>query len=384
MRIGIIGAGHAGVEAARHISESGGEVVLYSDESFYPYVRPRVVLLAFGRVDIDAITIRPERWYSDHKIDLRLECPVTHIDARGKVVTARGQQDKFDALILATGAGPFLLPFVQRLPEDVIPIWRAKDSLAFRRRLGDVRHLTILGGGISGLEAAAYSREVGIEVAVVEKAPYVMATQFGPVAAGVLAGHLRNQGVDLRTGRFVTAVSKSDGRVKVTLDNGDELQSDLALTTVGAVRNTAVFSQAGLRTDKGIIVDEYQRTSEPGVYACGDIAQRNHIRTASIVLAAEQGRGAAFNAMATLTGGPLEPVADRAIPLSFKHDRVEFHSAGVPAGPGLQERVLSDDGQRVYRSVVLEGDIVRGVQMVGSREGFRRLADSLGQSYPGP
>ncbi len=381
MRIGIIGAGHAGVEAARHISDRGGEVVLYSDEPFLPYVRPRVVLLAFGRVDIDAITVRPDRWYRDRQIDLRLECPVTHIDVHTKTVTAKGQQERFDALILATGAGPLLLPFVQKLPDDVIPIWRARDSLAIQRRLEGAGHLTIVGGGISGLEAAAYSREAGVEVAVVEKAPHVMALQFGPTAAGVLARRLRDQGVDLRTGRFVTDVLKNDGELSVMLDNGEAIRSDLVLTTVGAVRDTAVFAQAGLRTDKGVIVDEYQRASEAGVFACGDIAQRNHIRTASIVLAAEQGRGAAINAMATLTGGPLEPVADRTIPLSFRHDRIEFHSAGVPAGPGLEEKVFSDDGEGVCRSVVLEGDILRGVQMVGSREDFRRLADSLGRPY---
>jgi NAD(P)H-nitrite reductase large subunit len=381
MRIGIVGAGHAGVEAARQISEKGGEVVLYSDEPFLPYIRPRVVLLAFGRAELDAIAIRQQRWYDDRKIDLRLGCPVTQIDIHTKTVTANGQQEQFDALILATGASPFLLPFVQKLPEDVIPIWRAKDSLAIRRRLETVRHLTLLGGGISGLEAAVYGRDAGIEVAVVEKAPHVMALQFGPAAAGVLARRLRDQGVDLRTGRFVTDVAKSDGRLIVTLDNGEVLRSDLTLTTVGAVRNTSWFAQAGLRTDKGVLVDECQRTSAPGVFACGDIAQRDHLRTASIVRAAEQGRGAALNAMATLTGGPLEPVADRAIPLSFQHDRIEFHSAGIPAGPGLEEKILSNDGEGIYRSVVLEGNLLRGVQMVGSREGFRKLADSLGQFY---
>ncbi len=90
MRIGIVGAGHAGVEAARHISDNGGEVVLYSDESFLPYIRPRVVLLAFGRADLDAMTMRPQRWYAEHKIDLRLDCPVTQIDVHDKIVTAQG------------------------------------------------------------------------------------------------------------------------------------------------------------------------------------------------------------------------------------------------------------------------------------------------------
>ncbi len=381
MRIGIIGAGHAGVEAAKTITDKGGEVVLYSDEAVLPYIRPRVVLLAFGRVQLDGIAIRPQRWYSDRKIDLRLGCPVTQIDARTKTVTAKGKREKFDALILATGAGPLLLPFVEKLLEDVIPIWRAKDSLAIRQRLGNVRRLTILGGGISGLEAAVYSRGADIEVTVIEKSPHVMSLQFGSAAGEVLAKCLRDRGVDLRTGRFVTDISKSGGKLKVTLDDAKEIRSDLVLTTVGAVCNTAMFAQAGLRTDKGVIVDECQRTSEPCVFACGDISQRDQIRTASIVRAAEQGRGAAINAMATLAGGALEPVADHPIPLSFKHDPIEFHAAGVPSGPGLEERILSDDGLGIYRSVVLEGDILRGVQMVGSREGFRQLADSLGRPY---
>lgn len=381
MRIGIVGAGHAGVEAARQISDKGGEVVLYSDEPCFPYIRPRVVLLAFGRVDIDAIAMRPQRWYGEHKIDLRLECPVTQIDVQAKTVTAKGRQEKFDALILATGAGPVLLPFVNRFPDDVIPIWRAGSSLAIQRRLDKIRHLTILGGGISGLEAAVYSRDMGLDVTIVEKSPYVMMQQFGPAAADVLTRQLEGQGVGVRIGRFVTDISKTDGRLMLRLDDGEQIHSDLVLTTVGAARNVSVFAHAGLKTDRGVIVDEYQRTSEPGVFACGDIAQRDHVRTASIVVAAEQGKGAAVNAMAALVGEPLVPVAHRTMPLSFKHADIEFHAVGAPAGPGLEEIVLSNGQDRTYRSVVLEGEILRGVQMVGSREGFRPLADSLGQPY---
>jgi NADPH-dependent 2,4-dienoyl-CoA reductase/sulfur reductase-like enzyme len=89
MRIGIIGAGHASVEAARQLSDSDAETVLYSDESILPYFRPRVVLLAFDRVSLDEIQMRPERWYDDRGIDLRLKCPVTRIDPERKTVTAR-------------------------------------------------------------------------------------------------------------------------------------------------------------------------------------------------------------------------------------------------------------------------------------------------------
>jgi NAD(P)H-nitrite reductase large subunit len=383
MRIGIIGAGHAGIEAARHISENGGEVVLYSDESCLPYVRPKVVLLAFGRADLAAIALRPRLWYDEHKIDLRLDCPVTQIDVHAKTVIAQGREEKFDALILAAGAGPILLPFVHQFPEDVIPIWRAGSSLAIQKRLGDVRHLTIIGGGISGLEAAVYSREQNLDVTIVEKAPHLMAQQFGSAAAGVLARRLTSLGVQVRVGRFATDIAKTDGRLRLRLDDGEQISSDLVLTTVGAIRNVTLFSRAGLKTDRGVLVNEYQQTSEPGVFACGDIAERPNVRTGSILLAAEQGKGAAVNAMASLAGRPLEPVPDHKVPLSFKHPHIEFHAIGAPWGQGLAEKLLTDAGELIYRSVVLEGDVLRGVQMIGSREGFRQLADSLGLPYFG-
>lgn len=381
MRIGIVGAGHAGIEAARHVSENGGEVVLYSDESCLPYIRPKVVLLAFGRADLDAIALRPRLWYDERRIDLRLDCPVSQIDAHARTVTAQGRDERFDALILAAGAGPILLPFVSRFPDDVIPIWRAQDGLAVQRRLDTVRHLTILGGGISGLEAAVYGREQGLDVTIVEKADHLMTQQFGPTAASVLARRLETLGVHVKVGRFVSDVAKTDGRLKLRLDDGELIHSDLVLTTVGAARSLSMFSRAGLKTDRGVLVDEFQQTSEPGVFACGDLAERTNVRTGSVLLAAEQGKGAAANALATLAGRPMERVADRKVPLSFKHASIEFHAIGTPRGQGMAEKLLLDGGESAYRSVVLEGDVLRGVQMIGSREGFRQLADSLGWSY---
>ena len=152
MRIGIIGAGHAGVEAARQARDRGADVVLFSGESVLPYFRPRVVALAFGQVEPDAISIRPHEWYEQNGIDLRLDCPVTELDARNKTVVARGQPETFDGLVIATGASPVLLPIVRELPDDAIALWDVKRSLAIREKLGTAKHLAVLGGGISGVE----------------------------------------------------------------------------------------------------------------------------------------------------------------------------------------------------------------------------------------
>jgi NAD(P)H-nitrite reductase large subunit len=175
----------------------------------------------------------------------------------------------------------------------------------------------------------------------------------------------------------------------VILDDVRELVCDLILTTVGASKKLKLFDQAGLKTDRGILVDEHQQTSMPGIFACGDIAQRDGTRTTTVIRAHEQGRGAGDNAVAFVQGRKLAYVPEPTSPLLFKHKDMEIQSIGPTAGDGLEERVLTTDGETVYRAVLLEngdpsmgsGGTLRGVQMIGSHEGFRQLLDSLGRPW---
>ena len=146
----------------------------------YPYFRPKVVALAFGQVELEGMYLRPQPWYRAHGIDLRLDCAAIHLDTHAKTVTAGGHEELFDALVLATGASPALLAFVREFPNDVIPLWGVRESLAIRDRLGTMRHLLILGGGISGVEAALHAREAGRRVTIVEKMERLMSQQLGP------------------------------------------------------------------------------------------------------------------------------------------------------------------------------------------------------------
>ena len=389
MRIGVVGAGHAGVEAAWRASQLGAQVVLFSGESVLPYFRPRVVALAFGQVELEGLYLRPESWYREHGIDLRLDCEAIHIDAHAKAVTAGGREEIFDALVVATGAAPALLAFVREFPHDVIPLWGVKESLAIRARLGPARHLLILGGGISGVESALYAREAGLDVTMVEKMGHVIPQQLGPGAAGVLTHRLQKAGVNVVTRRSAETVSKQNGQLQVVLDDVRELTCDLILTTVGTTKNLRLFEQAGIKTDRGIVVDEHQQTSVPGIFACGDIAQRDGIRATTVVRAHAQGHGAGDNAVAFVQDQKLAYVPEPVSPLLFKHKDLEIQSVGPTTGEGLEERVLTSDGETVYRSILLEnGDpstgaegVLCGVQMIGSHEKFRTLLDSLGQPW---
>ena len=383
MRIGVIGAGHAGVEAARQARERGAEVVLFSGEPVLPYFRPRVVALAFGQVEPDAISIRSKDWYEQNGIDLRLDCPVTELDARNKTVVARGRREMFDGLVIATGAAPVLLPFVRELPDDVIALWDVRRSLAIREKLVAAHHVVVLGGGISGVEAALYAVDAGLTVTIIERENRLMPMQFGDRAAGVLAGRLQDKDINLTLGRYAERVSRTGRGLEITLNDGETILGDLLVTTVGAKCDVELFDRAGLRTDRGVLVDDCLQTSLPGVFACGDIAQRDGSRTASVMRATRQGRAAGTNVVAVAEGREPDPVAETVVPLSFKHKDAEFHAVGPPRGTSFEEKVLFDSETNVYRSVLLENGTLRGVQMIGTNADFRQLASEIDQPWGG-
>jgi len=330
---------------------------------------------------LDGIYLRPASWYREHGIDLRLDAEVVSLDLHAKAVTANGREELFDALIIATGAAPALLAFARDFPNDVVPLWGVRESLAIRDRLASTRHLLVLGGGISGVESALFACEAGREVTLVEKMNHLIPQQLGLGAATALTRRLQKAGVSVITGRFAVSAAKPRDQLFVTFDDASERTCDLVLTTVGANTKLDLFARAGVRTDRGIVVDEYQQTSMPGVFACGDIAQRDGVRVSTVVRAHEQGRGAGDNAAAFVQGRKLAYVAEPIAPLFFKHKDVEVQSVGPPAGAGLEEKVLTDDGEAVYRSILLDNGELVGAQMIGSHEGFRQLVDSLGQPY---
>ncbi len=384
MRIGVIGAGHAGVEAAGQAAAAGARVVLFSGEPFLPYFRPRVVALAFGRVALEAMSLKPPSWYAENGIDLRRDSPVTRIDLQTRQVETQdlaSPRERFDSLVIASGAAPVMLPFARSLPEDIIPLWEAQGALAIHERLATAKRLVIIGGGISGVEAAAYARAAGLEVTILEKADRLMSQQLCVRAAEVLAHILENKGATLVMNRSVAAASKSDDGLTLKLDDGIEIHCDLALTTVGATRHLGLFQQAGLKTDWGVVVDETLATSAPGVFACGDIAQLGDLRVNSVMRAVHQGRLAGVNAGAAAQGRPLQTAPTPAYPLSFLHDGIEIHAIGPAAGAGLQEKLLSDPTSDIHRAVYLENGILRGIQMIGTREDFQQLTPLLGRLW---
>jgi 3-phenylpropionate/trans-cinnamate dioxygenase ferredoxin reductase subunit len=264
----IIGAGLAGAKAAEALREQGydGELILFGDEQLPPYERPPLSkgYLA-GQSPWDDALVHPPSWYAEHDVDLRLGTRVSALHPDEHTVDA-GEPIRYDKLLLATGSTPRHLPG----DDDLLHLRRRADSDAVRTAFGAGR-MVIVGGGWIGLEVAAAARQAGTEVTVLEAAVQPLLAQIGPELAEDLAALHRDHGVDLRTGVTVSELH-ADG---VRLDDGTSVEGTV-LVAIGARPNTDLAEKASLAVDDGVLVDASLRTTDPDIYAAGDIANAEH------------------------------------------------------------------------------------------------------------
>lgn len=276
----IVGAGLAAAKAAQTLRESGfgGEIVLFGEEPERPYERPPLSKgLLLGSAERESVFVHEASWYAEHDVDLRTGVRAAAIDrAARQVEPADGQRVRYDALLLATGATPRRLAVPGADLDGVLPLRTLADSDRIAAALVDGTHLVVVGAGWIGLEVAAAARQRGATVTVVEHSELPLLRVLGPGIAWVFADLQRDHGVTFHFGRTVQQF-RGDGRVSaVLLGDGTELRDDTVVVGVGVDPNVALAERAGLKVDNGVVVDQALRSSDPRVYAAGDIANVYH------------------------------------------------------------------------------------------------------------
>ena len=262
----IVGAGQAGATAATELRDRGhdGPIVLIGAEGHPPYERPPLSKgYLLGNDPVEAAYVHEPQWYADHDVELHLGTMVTGVDLAGRrVVTATGRDFSYDRLLIATGSQPRRLAFADASGVPTAYLRTVEDSDRIRAAFGPGRRLIVIGAGWIGLEVAAAARAAGTEVVVFEAAELPLLRVLGPQVAGIFADLHRSHGVDLR-------LSASVG-----LD--DLAGADLVVVGVGVTPSVALAEAAGLAVDHGVLVDATLRTSDPFVYAVGDVANHDH------------------------------------------------------------------------------------------------------------
>jgi NADPH-dependent 2,4-dienoyl-CoA reductase/sulfur reductase-like enzyme len=273
----ILGAGHAGGVGAMALRQAGftGPVTLIGSETHPPYERPPLSkeLLA-GTVPVEKTYLKPSSFYGEAGIALRLGETVTRIDRAAKQVElATGDSVPYDLLLLTLGARARRLSIPGADDRRVLYLRDIADSLALRAQLVAGKRLVVIGAGFIGLEAACAARKLGTAVTVLEVQQAPIQRVAAPEIGGFLADLHRKHGVDLRTGVAVTAIEPAVAALILTLSTGDRLEADLVLVGIGAAPNAELATAAGLAVEDGIVVDEFGRTSDPGIFAAGDVTR---------------------------------------------------------------------------------------------------------------
>jgi 3-phenylpropionate/trans-cinnamate dioxygenase ferredoxin reductase subunit len=277
----IVGGGLAGAKTAEALraQEFDGDVTLLAAEPQLPYERPPLSKgYLIGKASFDEAVVHPEDWYRDHRIDLRRGTRAGAVDAIGhRVGLADGGAISYDKLVLATGARPRRLSLPGADAAGVHYLRTREDSDAIRACLGDGQRLIIIGGGWIGLEVAAAARGAGTTVTLLEAAELPLLSVLGPELAQVFADLHRANGVDLRLDVRVDAITTSHGRaVGARLSDGTTIEADAIVAGVGAAPDLTLAESAGLDLDNGVLVDASLRSSDPDIYAVGDIANHDH------------------------------------------------------------------------------------------------------------
>ncbi|MEO8391584.1 MAG: FAD-dependent oxidoreductase [Chloroflexota bacterium] len=369
-RVAIIGNGIAGITAADHIRRRhpNCQIHVIGREKHHLYNRMGLSRLIYGRSAMQGLYLMSDSWYEEHQITCWLNTHVTKIDPPARTIElADGEVLPFDKLILATGSSSTIPPIEGFGIPGTFVLREADDAMQIRNYVQQYgsHHAIVAGGGLLGLEAAYALHKLGLEVTVLERSSWPMRRQLDERGGSFLITYLSGLGIQVITDADTFAVEGVKQVDKVQLKDGRALSCDLFLVCAGITPNIQLANQAGLATHHGILVDDHMRTSDPNIFAAGDVAEYLDKVYGLWPVAVDQAEIAAVN----VVGG--DKSYSEVIPTTMlKVAGVDLTSIGRFEAESANDRVivLEDSKAFRYRKLVIAGDEVVGAILLGYPE----------------
>jgi nitrite reductase (NADH) large subunit len=366
MRLVIVGNGVAGINTVLTVSKNrpDADITVYSEERYLYYPRPKLWDFLSGKISLEQLYFYPQSWYDERGIKVHLGRSVKEIKPGDKTVTLdNGQSAPYDCLLLATGSLASVPPIENVKCPGVFTLRSVDDALAIRKYAGGARAAVVIGGGLLGLESARGLKDLGLEVTVVEFFPWLLPKQLDQQGAVVLNKKFEGMGIQVVTGAASQAI-EGDGRATgVLLKDGRHLPGELVLISTGVRCHTALAVAAGLKVNRGVIVDEHLRTDGPDIYAVGDVAEFDGRSYGIIPAAIEQARIAGAN----IAGQVNEAYRGTVPSNTLKVVGVDLTTVGTFNAPNesYQEHRFLDPDKGIYRKFVVNENRIVGAILLG-------------------
>ncbi len=373
----VIGNSAGGIGAAEAIREvdKAGSIIIISDESYPAYSRPLISEYLAERCSLERMMFRPADFYEKNNVRTLLGSKVVQLDATEHTVKLEdGSRIEWEKLLLATGGLP-IVPRMKGIEQNGVFTFTTLDEAKaidhFLSRFGEgMARAVVIGGGLIGVSVTEGLVKRGVKVTVVEMKERILNTILDEAASSLEETIIGQAGVDVMTGRTVAEINGSGNVVTgVTLDDGRPVFCDLVIVAIGVRPRTELVAGTGIKANHGIVVDRCMATSQPDVYACGDVAEAYDFVSGENSLtpvwsnAYLGGRIAGFN----MTGVPTEYPGGTAMN-SLKYFDLAAVSAGMVSPPDDSYEVLSEGRDHTYRKVILKDGLVVGMVFVGDIE----------------
>jgi nitrite reductase (NADH) large subunit len=350
------------------------QITVFGDETHVNYNRVMLSSVLAGERTADDIVLHPREWYVRNEIDLRVGVRIVDVDPDAKTVTGNdGSVTPYDVLLLATGSSAYM-PRIEGLHRDGVFVFRTiDDTRALLDRCAPGRKAIVIGGGLLGLEAARGLQVQGCEVTVVHLMSTLMERQLDCDSGNYLLGKMEELGIRVLLGRTTTAIL-GNGRVEgVALSDDTCLEADLVVVAAGIRPNAELGLRAGLKVNRGIVVNDYMETSEPDVFAVGECVEHRGVCYGLVAPLYEQGKVLA----ATITGhkGPTYEGTVQAAKLKIMG--VDVFSAGDWSEQNAEPVRFEDRALGVYKKLTVRDGKLVGAILVGDTSDSHRYMEWL-------
>jgi nitrite reductase (NADH) large subunit len=358
----IIGGGIAGVtaaEAARTKSPKA-DIVLIHDEPGLPYSRLNLTRMIAMQIEADKLELSDSTWYVDNRIKL-IHDRVTAIRSGEKRIVLSGNGEMaYGRLVLATGADPFVPPIPGTSLRGVLTLRTLTQARDILNNITEGIKCLCLGGGLLGIELAVGLKKRGANVTILEGSGWLLPKQLAPTASAILKKHIEGMGVTVLCGVKAVRITGNGHVDGVTFEDGSSLDAEMVLISIGVRPSLMLATGSGLAVGKGVIVDDRMATSNPLIYAAGDVTEHKGLVYGLWPVAMEQGRVAGANA----AGGSEE---FKGMPMSafLKVVGVDMFSIGKFMPEDDSTRIFETENGGKYVRLAIRNGIIMGCNLLG-------------------